>query len=145
MTAEIGIIMTHVKEGTFADYFGKPNTRCLTELQKNVLMIQGPEALSAYYDLTKQIYKPKEIQNNYTIKHVEKVLDLKQARFYKLHEIGYYFELLYVFKCIFCLFFHKKTLPRRKISLLTGKTTVFLQCDYVPVPILFSFLLIFCH
>ena len=75
MTTEFEIIMSHVKEGGVADCLGQPNTRCLTGLQKNVWMIQGPEGLSAYYDLTKRIYKPQKIQNNYTIKHVEKVLD----------------------------------------------------------------------
>lgn len=73
---EFEIIMSQVKKGVLADCLGKPNTRCLTGLQKNVWMIQGAEGLSAYYDLTKQIYKPQQIRNNYTIKHVEKVLDV---------------------------------------------------------------------
>ena len=67
--------MTQVKEGRLIDCLGKPNTRCLTGLQKNVWMIQGSEGLFAYYDLTQRIYKTPQIQNNYTVKHVEKVLD----------------------------------------------------------------------
>lgn len=67
--------MNHVKEGSLADCLGKPNTRCLTGLQKNVSMIQGAKGLSAYYDLTQRIFKTQKIRNNYTIKHVEKVLD----------------------------------------------------------------------
>lgn len=75
MIKEFEIIMSHVKEGGLTDCLGKPNTRCLSGLQKNVWMIQGSAGLSAYYDLTQRIYKSKQIQTNYTVKHVEKVLD----------------------------------------------------------------------
>jgi hypothetical protein len=75
MTKEFEIIISQVKEGGLTDCLGKPNTRCLSGLQKNVWMIQGSEGLSAYYDLTQRIYKTPQIQNNYTVKHVEKVLD----------------------------------------------------------------------
>lgn len=76
MTKEFEIILSQVKEGGLADCLGKPDTRCLTGLQKNVWMIQGSKGLSAYYDLTQRIYKSPQIQNNYTVKHVEKVLDV---------------------------------------------------------------------
>lgn len=75
MTTEFEIIKSHFKKGSFADCFRQRDTRCLSGLQKNVWMIQGAKGLSAYYDLTQRIHKSKNIQNNYTIKHVEKILD----------------------------------------------------------------------
>ena len=75
MTTNFEIIMSHVREGSIADCLGQRNTRCLSGMQKNVWMIQGVKGLSAYYDLTQQIYKSKIIKSNYTVKHVEKVLD----------------------------------------------------------------------
>lgn len=75
MTTNFDIIKKHVKEGSFADCFGQRNTRCLTGLQKNVWMIEGENGISAYYDLTQRIYKQPKIHRNYTVKHVEKVLD----------------------------------------------------------------------
>ena len=75
MKTNFEIIKSHLKEGSFADCFGQRNTRCLSGLQKNVWTIQGAKGLSAYYDLTQRIHKSKKIQSNYTIKHVEKVLD----------------------------------------------------------------------
>ncbi|MBC2715393.1 MAG: hypothetical protein HF978_08800 [Desulfobacteraceae bacterium] len=78
MTTKFEIIKNHIKKGSFADCFGKPNIRFLStaDLKKDVWMIQGAKGILAYHDLTKQIYnKFEQIKNNYTIRDVEKVLD----------------------------------------------------------------------
>ena len=76
MNTEFEIIHSHLKKGSFTDCFERIDTRCLSDLShSDVWMIQGHDGISAFFSLAQRIHSTKKIKSNYTIQHVEKVLN----------------------------------------------------------------------